>query len=507
MTLKKTVSHLSGQPLEDASCQETDIRIAKVKNMQSAGRNPWPAGKTTNATCALVRDEFDTPHLDKKIYQIGARLMTVREHGKSLFAHLQDRTGQVQVYIKKDEVGPDIFDFFCKQIDIGDIIWVEGTAFKTKVGEITLHVTHVELLSKSLHQLPDKFHGIADIEMKYRQRYLDLIMSAESKKRFMIRSAIVRTIRATLDAYECIEVETPMLHPIAGGAAAKPFVTHHNALGIELFLRIAPELYLKRLVIGGMERVYEINRCFRNEGISTRHNPEFTSVEYYIAYQDYHFMMDLTEKIIKNALERVMGSDGIITYQQHALDFSKPFVRISMIDAVAQALGCSAHALTPDGLRDYAQQHTLKLQEGNNTPGYLLYALFEKLVEPTLIAPTFITQFPVEVSPLSKRNEHNPDFVDRFELFIAGMELSNGFAELNDPFDQAERFAQQADVRAAGDHEAHYYDADFITALEYGLPPTVGAGIGIDRLVMLATNATSIRDIILFPTLKPHKEG
>lgn len=505
MTIKKNISseELSPGSLIGPSSEEHQLRLQKVRHMQAQHINPWPAHKPITATCAQIIADFENQA--GQHYQVAGRLMTIREHGKSIFAHIQDRTGQLQIYLKKDEIGEKEFDFFCKQIDSGDIVWCNGFSFKTKLGEISLHVTEFSLLSKSLHPLPDKFHGLADVEVKYRQRYLDLIMSHESRQRFLARSYIIRTVRDTLDAHDFIEVETPMLHPIPGGAAAKPFVTHHNALDMELFLRIAPELYLKKLVIGGFERVYEINRCFRNEGISTRHNPEFTSVEYYMAYQDYYAMMNLTEEIIKKAVQGV-NNQYTITYNNYTLDFEKPFVRISMIDAVAQVIGCSVEELGENTISTFIQRYNIKLDQDKNSWGYALYALFEKLVEHTLIQPTFITQFPVEVSPLSKRNEHNPSLVDRFELFIAAMELSNGFAELNDPFDQADRFAQQAQVRAGGDEEAHYYDADFITALEYGLPPTVGAGIGIDRLVMLITHTPSIRDVILFPTLK-RKDG
>ena len=480
--------------------EEYTVRVQKVKNMQAVGINAWPSGKPINATCYDVIQEFQLEQ--EKEYCVAGRLMTIREHGKSIFAHVQDRSGQLQIYIKQNVVGDDLFDFFSKNIDAGDIVWCKGTTFKTKVGEISLHISDIQLVSKSLHPLPDKFHGIADVELKYRQRYLDLITSQESRERFIARSSIIKSIRQSLDAYDFLEVETPMLHPIPGGAAAKPFVTHHNALNRELFLRIAPELYLKRLVIGGFERVYEINRCFRNEGVSTRHNPEFTSVEYYIAYKDYVFMMDLTEQIIKNAVLS-LGKKGIINYNDYTLDFDKSFARVAMVEAVAQVLQCTPQDLMSDaGIDVFIAQNAITLHKDKNSWGYKLYALFEKLVEHTLVQPTFITQFPVEVSPLSKRNADNNQLVDRFELFIAAMEISNGFSELNDPFDQAARFAQQAHDLAAGDQEAHHYDADFITALEYALAPTVGAGIGIDRLVMLITNTLSIRDVILFPTLK-----
>lgn len=507
MTLKNSAEdnqmhEITSEQQAEQVANEHHMRIEKVMRMKGGKHESWPANKTISATCRQVVDEFQDGQT--KRYQIAGRLLSVRAHGKTVFGHLQDRTGKIQIYIKKDEVGDEQFNFFAKQIDIADIVWVDGTSFRTKLGEITVQVVAFSLLSKSLYPLADKYHGIVDREIKYRQRYLDLISSAESRERFMNRSRIITTIRYVLDAHAFVEVETPMLHPIPGGAAAKPFVTHHNALDMQLFLRIAPELYLKKLVIGGMERVYEINRCFRNEGISTKHNPEFTSVEYYMAYQDYHAMMDLTEEIIKSCV-RIVHPELHLAFTSYVLDFSRPFARVAMIDAVAQALECSVNDLSEKNIFNQLSLHNITLKPDQATWGYALYALFEAFVEHTLIQPTFITHFPVEVSPLSKRNSENFMIVDRFELFIAGMELSNGFSELNDPFDQADRFADQAKARSAGDQEAHYYDADFITALQHGLPPTVGAGIGIDRLVMLITNAPSIRDVILFPTLKQLK--
>jgi lysyl-tRNA synthetase class 2 len=369
------------------------------------------------------------------------------------------------------------------------------------MGEITLNVTDYELLSKALLPLPDKFHGLTDIEQRYRQRYLDLISNDESRKRFVTRSLIVRAIRQFLDKNGYLEVETPMLHPIPGGAAAKPFKTHHNALDMELYLRIAPELYLKRLIVGGLERVYEINRNFRNEGISTRHNPEFTMLEFYTAYHDYQYAMDITEQLIRFACRAVHTSEQV-TYQQTLLDFEKPFLRMTMCQAVAHYAGCKETDLDEKNIDAVLKQHNIKLPAGAQSWGNKLCLLFEELAEKKLIQPTFITEFPVEVSPLAKRNKENPAVTDRFELYVMGMELSNAFTELNDPFEQADRFQEQAKARSAGDVEAHYYDADFIRALEYAMPPTVGVGIGIDRLTMLLTDAGSIRDVVLFPTLR-----
>ena len=478
---------------------EHDIRVAKVKELAQQGISAWPAGKPTNTNCKAVLDAFKDDQVSPE-YTLAGRVMTVREHGKTIFATLQDGTGRLQVYIRKDEVGEDAFAFFQKYIDMGDIVWVRGPAFRTKMGEVTLKVLELALQSKCLHPLPEKFHGLADIETKYRQRYLDLISDLETRERFKVRSDIIRTMRGFFDAHGFIEVETPMLHPIPGGAAAKPFVTHHNALDTELYLRIAPELYLKRLVVGGLERVYEVNRNFRNEGISTRHNPEFTMVEWYMAYSDYHRMMDMIEELIK-AIIKNAGLSEQVPYGEHAIDFGKAFARLTMKEAVAKALGVSEQEVQ-DNIDAFIAQYNVKLANKNASWGEKLLALFEELVEGSLIQPTFITDFPVEVSPLSKRDPENPQVAARFELFVAGMELANGFNELNDPFDQAERFKEQAQARTDGDDEAHYYDADYVLALEHALPPTVGAGMGIDRLTMLLTNTTSIKDVILFPTLK-----
>lgn len=480
--------------------QEHQIRLEKLKAMRAQSIDPWPSNKPTNAFCSDVIKEFKEG-VPSRVYEIAGRIVALRGHGKTLFAQLQDVSGKVQIYLKQEDLGTQSFDLFTKYIDLGDIIWCSGTSFKTKTGEITLHVKSWQLISKCLHPLPEKFHGLADIEIKYRQRYLDLISSPESRERFIKRSEIIRIMRRSFDEYKFMEVETPMLHPIPGGAEAKPFITHHNALDMDLYLRIAPELYLKRLIIGGFERVYEINRCFRNEGLSTKHNPEFTTVEWYIAYHDYVWMMDFVEQMLKTIAQAVCPSPQV-PFGELVLDFQAPFKRMTMFDAVLLYGKFKSEELVGSAIDAALKKHNIVVEKKNATWGERLYVLFDKLVEPQLIQPTFITQFPVEVSPLAKRNPNNPDFVDRFELFIAGMEMSNGFNELNDPADQAERFKEQAQARAAGSEEAHFYDADYVLALEYGLPPTVGAAIGIDRLTMLLTNTTSIRDIILFPTLK-----
>lgn len=496
---------MSNKELDNMHVEQVDIhsehavRIEKVRAMQAAGIDPWPATKSAVHTTQQVITEYKPE--GQQQYQIAGRLVSVRDHGKSVFAHVQDSTGKVQIYLKKDLIGEDKFVAWNNYIDIGDIVWFEGTSFVTKMGEVTLQVTDYTLLSKCLYPLPEKFHGLVDVEQCYRQRYLDLISNEESRKRFKARSIIVRSIRQFLDSHGYLEVETPMLHPIAGGAAAKPFKTHHNALDMELYLRIAPELYLKRLVVGGFDRVYEINRNFRNEGISTKHNPEFTMLEFYTAYQDYNFAMDMVEQMFQFVCKQIC-SEPMVAYGSTVLDFSKPFERLTMRAAVAKYADCSQEDLAENNIDKVISAHKLKLAPGMISWGHKLCFLFDELVEKQLVQPTFITEFPVEVSPLAKRNAQNPAVTDRFELYMMSMELSNAFTELNDPFDQADRFAQQAKARSAGDVEAHFYDADFIKSLEYAMPPTVGVGIGIDRLTMLLTGALSIRDVILFPTLR-----
>ena len=484
--------------------EEHRIRIEKVIALREKGIDPWPAPQPVDASCQQVHDEFEQ-HPGKH-YTIAGRLMTIRLHGKTAFAHVQDTSGKLQVYIRKDAVGNEKFTILEHFIDLGDIVWLKGYSFKTKTGEISLHVDDFELLSKCLYPLPEKFHGLTDIETKYRQRYLDVITNAESREKFVKRTKIVQSLREYLNAHDFMEVETPMLHPIPGGATARPFITHHNALNQDLYLRIAPELYLKRLVVGGFERVYEINRNFRNEGISTRHNPEFTMLEFYTAYHDYIFIMDFVEKMLQKMVQESTG--GLQTqFGDHTIDFGKPFKRISIKDAVMEFGKYTEKELSAENLPALLKKHTVVLENKNPSVGQQIFALFEAIVEPHLIQPTFITDFPIEVSPLSKRDPKNPSIAARFELFIAGMEIANGFNELNDPFDQAERFHEQVKAHKAGDSEAHHYDADYILALEYGLPPTVGVGIGIDRLTMLITNTTSIKDVILFPTLKKKEQA
>lgn len=478
---------------------EHEIRVQKVKDLRAQNVEPWPSWKPVTATCKQVVDEYTQD--DAQSYQIAGRILTIRLHGKSGFATIQDRSGRVQVYLKKDVVGDAAFELFEKDIDGGDIVWFEGSSFKTKMGEISLKVTSYTLLSKCLHPLPEKFHGLTDVEARYRQRYLDLMTDQDSRAKFKIRSKIVSTLRSFLEGHDYIEVETPMLHPIPGGAAARPFVTHHNALDSDFYLRIAPELYLKRLVVGGFERVYEINRNFRNEGISTRHNPEFTMLEFYTAHEDYNYGADITEQMIRAAVAACHESP-VVTFGEHQIDFGSSFNRMSMKDAVLEYGKFTEHDIDPKNIDKTLALFGVALQDKQAAWGQKLALLFDEVAEKKLIQPTFIMDYPIDISPLAKRDPKNPEIASRWELFVAGMELGNSYNELNDPFDQADRFKQQAQAHERGDAEAHHYDADFITALEYGLPPTVGVGIGIDRLVMFLTNTSSIKDVILFPTLK-----
>ncbi|MBR1778893.1 MAG: lysine--tRNA ligase, partial [Clostridia bacterium] len=439
---------------------------------------------------------------ENKDVKIAGRIMNWRDMGKAAFLDIHDRSGRIQIYLRVDDIGNENFDELSKW-DIGDIIAVEGFVFRTKRGEISIHAKKLKLLSKSLLPLPDKFHGLRDTDLRYRQRYVDLIVNPEVKNAFINRSKIIKTIREYLDALGFVEVETPILNVIPGGAAARPFLTHHNTLDLDLYLRIAPELYLKRLIIGGMEKVYEIGRLFRNEGMSVKHNPEFTSIELYEAYTDYNGMMDHAESIINKSAKAVHDSD-IIDYQGEKLDLSKPFARITMIDAVKNVTGVDFAEFAGDDSKAREIAKNLNVEIGNKKSwGEILNLIFEEKVEQTLVQPTFICDYPVEVSPLTKRKHDNPLLTERFELFIARREIANAYSELNDPLDQRERFIHQMKMRDAGDEEANMIDEDFLTALEYGMAPTGGLGIGIDRLVMLLTDSASIRDVIIFPTMKP----
>ena len=438
---------------------------------------------------------------DASIFVTAGRIMAVNRFGKTAFIRFKDRTGQMQAYIRKDKIGDEAFSLF-KQLDIGDFIGLTGTIFKTRTGEWTLSVDCFQLLSKSIRPLPEKFHGLKDPEKRYRQRYIDLVMNADVRDLFIRRSHIIQAVRDFFLKQDFLEVETPMMQPIPGGAEAAPFKTFHNALGMNLYLRIAPELYLKRLVVGGFERVFEINRNFRNEGVSTQHNPEFTMLEFYLAYATYEDLMSLTERLMAEVAVSVCGSTSI-SYQGQTIELGGRWQRVSLRDALTTIGGVDSDLMDDlPGLLAFAEHHNIQMTK-NNRIGKVITKLFDVLVEPKLIQPTFVVGYPVEVSPLSRRNEQDPSLTDRFELFIAGREIANGFSELNDPADQKERFLQQVSRREAGDEEAHLMDEDYIEALEYGMPPTAGEGIGIDRLVMLLTDAPSIREVILFPHMKP----
>lgn len=474
---------------------EHEARVEKVKQIRSHGLNPWASSQDVTLSCQQVFKGGE--HVKGSL---AGRVMTIRGHGKASFCHLQDSSGRLQLYIKEDVVGDRAYAFFKESIDSGDIIWVQGESFITKAGELTLRVDKIDLLSKCLQPLPEKFHGIVDAEIKYRQRYLDLMTSQETRLRFERRSKIIAFIRNFLDQHHYLEVETPMLHPIPGGAAARPFVTHHNALGSDFYLRIAPELYLKRLIVGGFERVYEINRSFRNEGISTRHNPEFTMLEFYTAHRDYHFIMDFVSQLLREVALSVCGTLQV-PFGDKTINFDN-IRRLSPLQAVLEFGGLHDFDIEPAHIDVTCRKAGVKLDLLTASYQQKIYGLFEATAEEKIVDPIFIVDFPIETSPLARCDENNPGIAARFELFVAGMELSNGYNELNDPFEQADRFKGQVQERASGNDEAMLYDADFIRALEYGMAPTVGVGIGIDRLVMLLTNTTSIREVILFPALR-----
>ncbi len=482
-------------------------RFKKLDEISAMGKKPYAGRFDVSMTAqALLSTYGDLTKeaLDSKRIEVtlAGRIVAMRSFGKACFSHIQDGSGRVQVYFQKNTLGEDRYALF-KKIDIGDFIGVKGLLFRTKTNELTVEVEDFTLLSKSLRPLPEKWHGLTDVELRYRQRYLDLIVNPEVKNVFILRTKIIQAIKNFLNTRGYLEVETPMMQSIPGGATAKPFKTHHNALDMDLYLRIAPELYLKRLLIGGFERVYEVNRNFRNEGISTRHNPEFTMLEFYTAYADYKFLMDMTEIMISKIASEVLGTTEV-AYESHKINLSPPWKRVTYIDSLRQA------GVPDDVLADAvkAKEYAKKLGanfKGGEPLGKILNEIFENLVEPKLVQPTFITDYPTDISPLSKKCEDNPDFVERFELFIVGRELANAFSELNDPIDQKLRFQKQESEREAGDEEAHQMDDDFIRALEYGMPPAAGEGIGIDRLVMLLTGSSSIRDVILFPQMKKEK--
>jgi len=480
-------------------------RIKKIEKLKELGINLYPAGFKAEIAVSEVLKRYG--HMDKeelervdKTYAMAGRIMAIRDFGKASFIHIKDRTGRIQAYIRKDRMTEGGFEIF-KLMDIGDFIGIRGSFFRTRTGEFTILAQDIELLSKSMKPLPEKWHGLTDVETRYRQRYIDLTVNDHIKEVFVLRSRIIHAIRDFFVDRDFLEVETPMMHPIPGGATARPFKTFHNALGMELFLRVAPELYLKRLVVGGMERVFEINRNFRNEGISIKHNPEFTMLEFYMAYATYEDLMDITEELFTHVLQQVFGTT-IIEYQGSTLDFSPPWSRISLFNALKDIGGVGEDILhDKERAMKFAEQCEVNLSE-RDSHGKILTKLFDNLVEPQLIKPHFIVGYPTDVSPLSRRNDQDADITDRFELFIGGKEIANAFTELNDPVDQRKRFMSQVALREAGDEEAQFMDEDYLAALEYGMPPTAGEGIGIDRVVMLLTDSPSIRDVILFPHMR-----
>lgn len=478
------------------------IRLDKLETLRQQGIEPYADRYQRTHMAQEILDQFS--ELEGQDAKVAGRIMSKRDQGKVIFVHIQDFSGRLQIYIRKDEVGEEWFEMISK-FDVGDIIGVKGKVFRTKRGEISIHAEEVQILSKAMRALPEKFHGLTNVELRYRQRYLDLIMNPEVKNVFVMRSKIIRAMREYLEGKGFLEVETPTLHTIPGGAAARPFITHHNALDIDLYLRIALELPLKRLIVGGFDRVFEIGRNFRNEGISIKHNPEFTMMELYQAFANYEDIMELTENTIAYIAQKVHGKLEI-EYQEEMLDFTTPWRRLPMLEGILEYSGVDfREILTDEEARKVAQEKGVHVEK-NASRGKIINEFFEEFVESKLIQPTFITGHPVEISPLAKRNKEQPEYTDRFEVFVYGRELGNAFSELNDPIDQRQRFEAQVAERVNGDDEAHMMDEDFVQALEYGLPPTGGLGIGIDRLVMLLTNSASIRDVILFPTMKPREE-
>jgi lysyl-tRNA synthetase class 2 len=515
-------------PPEQEESELLRIRREKLARITELGYDPYPTKADVDTTLAEVVAKFGSRsaqelEAEPQRVKVAGRIMMVREFGKTAFLVLSEKTARVQIYCRKDTLPEKEWELY-RNLDAGDWISAEGVVFRTKTNELSVKASHIDFLVKSLRPLPSKFHGLTDVEQRYRQRYLDLIVNDNVKETFEVRARIVKSIRHWFDSHGFIEVETPMMQPIAGGAAARPFITHHNALDIDLFMRIAPELYLKRLIVGGMSRVYELNRNFRNEGIGYRWNPEFTMLEFYQAYADYEVLIEETEDLLSGLVREVRGSDTV-TYREQEISFARPFARYTMKEAIVHF---ASGAIAASALEDRVSLVQLVLAHGQHRPvkadathgtsttpqqqvesmndGKLIAELFESIAEEHLIQPTFITDFPVEVSPLSKQRRDDPGFVERFELYIGGMEVANAFSELNDADEQARRFAQQIDERAAGDDEAHQADDDYVRALEYGMPPTAGEGLGIDRLTMLLTDSPTIRDVILFPLMRPLKD-
>ena len=476
------------------------VRKEKLEELQANGKDPFEITKYNRThNSEQVKNNFD--ELNEQYVSIAGRIVGKRVMGKASFCHIQDMQGKIQCYVSLNDLGEEKYKEF-KTYDIGDIIGVTGFVFKTRTEEISIHAKEVVLLCKALRPLPEKFHGLKDTDLRYRQRYVDLIVNPEVKETFLKRTKILKEIRNVLDSKGYLEVDTPILNTIAGGAAARPFVTHHNTLDMDMYLRIANELYLKRLIVGGFDKVYEMGRMFRNEGISIKHNPEFTNIELYSAYEDYHDMMDIAEEIISTVAKNVLGTTKI-TYQGTDIDLTPSWKRITMIDAIKEVTGIDFNEIeTDEEAKEIAKNLKLEYEE-TMTRGHIINLVFEEKVEETLIQPTFICDYPVEVSPLTKRKVDDKRLTERFELFIGGREYGNAYSELNDPIDQYERFLKQVEARENGDEEANMMDEDFITALEYGMPPTGGLGLGIDRLIMLLTDSASIRDVLLFPTMRP----
>lgn len=489
--------------------EDTEIvahRRKKLTRLRDLGK-AFPTGFTRTHLAADLHKRYSgtdkaTLQQQENTVVVAGRIMLRRVMGKASFISLQDPSGEIQCYLRGQELGQNVYAEFTELTDRGDIVGISGIMMRTNKGELTIHAASITILTKSIQPLPEKYHGVADQELKYRQRYIDLIMNGQSRKVFETRSQVVKAMRDFFDRQGYLEVETPMMHPLPGGAAARPFITHHNSLDTDLYLRVAPELYLKRLIVGGFDKVYEVNRCFRNEGLSTRHNPEFTMLEFYQAYATFEDLMSLTEELLRELVNDVKGS-MVIQYQGREIDFGKDFRKISMIQSVSDALNVPVDELNDrTKLLQVANELGISVPE-DSARGRILVELFENRVERTLMDPTFITHYPSEVSPLARKNDDDPSYTDRFELFISGRECANGFSELNDPEDQRERFRQQVELKVGGDEEAMHYDADYVTALEYGMPPTAGEGIGIDRLLMLLTDMPSIRDVLLFPQLRP----
>jgi lysyl-tRNA synthetase class 2 len=502
------VSDEPGKTDENSLIAERRAKLAALREQaRAAGASAFPNDYRRDVLASLLQGEYgDKPaewfeQNPPVRLHVAGRMMFQRIMGKASFAKLQDRTGQIQIFLQKDSLG-ETYEAF-KKYDVGDILAATGTLFKTRTGELSVRVEELRMLTKSLRPLPDKWHGMADVDTRYRQRYVDLLVNEKSRGVFVVRNRIIKYLRDFLDSMDILEVETPMLQSIPGGAAARPFKTHHNALDMDMFLRIAPELYLKRLVVGGLERVYEINRNFRNEGVSTRHNPEFTMLELYVAYADYNDLIVMVERAMQGLADVVLGT-RTVTYQGREYDLAKPFKRVTVIDAVAEKIPGFDMARARDVayLRGHCDRAGITYKPGDGA-GKLQIELFEKYVEDSLLDPTFVYAYPTEVSPLSRANDKDPFLTDRFEFFVAGREIANGFSELNDAEDQAARFRAQVERKEAGDAEAMYYDADYVRALEYGMPPTAGLGVGIDRLVMFFTDAPSIRDVLLFPHMRP----